>query len=147
MSYDASVSKQNKSHFCYNHCSSMDAAASWHHLRCCPPRRCCPPNWGATTGWATRVTPTQKPVYWLRTLPQSGDPDARGGRGYVAHLQPAASGGQSESLHYQVTANFYHIKVTAPHLPDSLPEPRRRMLALWSWSTGPISLISAVFPH
>lgn len=39
---------------------------------------------------------------------QSGDSDARGGRGYVAHLQPAASGGQLESIHHKVNTNVFH---------------------------------------
>ena len=46
--------------------------------------------------------------FLIATTPQSGDSDARGGRGYVAHLQPAASGGQLESINHQVNTNVFH---------------------------------------
>ena len=36
---------------------------------------------------------------------QSGDPDAGGGGGHVAHVQPAADGGQPARLHHQVPAS------------------------------------------
>lgn len=38
------------------------------------------------------------------SVPQPGDSDTGGGRGYVAHLQPVAGGGQSQSIHNQVNA-------------------------------------------
>lgn len=58
------------------------------------------------------ITASQKLPRYCPVLLQSGDSGARGGGGYVAHLQPAASGGQPESLHFQVTTNVCHRKAT-----------------------------------
>lgn len=49
---------------------------------------------------------------WLTVLPfQAGDPGARGGRGHVAHLQPAASWRQPQSLHHQVVSQGHSFNI------------------------------------
>lgn len=56
-------------------------------------------------------------------MSQAGDVDTWGGRGYVAQLQPAAGGGQPQSLHHQVTNQARRIKdahlATNPSFPQS----------------------------
>lgn len=53
--------------------------------------------------------------YYL-SVTQSGDSDSGGGRGYVAHLQPAAGGGQPQSLNNQVNAKDKTWSYTAAYL-------------------------------
>lgn len=53
--------------------------------------------------------------YYFSVL-QPGDSDTGGGRGYVAHLQSAAGGGQPQSLHNQVNAKDEAWSYTPTHL-------------------------------
>lgn len=56
-------------------------------------------------------------MFWYYfCVPQPGDSDTGGGRGYVAHLQPAAGGGQPQSLHNQVNAEDEAWSYTPAHL-------------------------------
>lgn len=68
---------------------------------------------GAAQGWFKH----QCDMFWYHlSVPQPGDSDTGGGRRYVAHLQPAAGGGQPQSLHIQVKAKDGAWSYTPAHL-------------------------------